>query len=67
MTKRWNKKVPVVGDEVSYNNVGMWRDRGIVAEIGPTSRGGDCMVNWKRFDFQCEECLRNLIVWEEPE
>lgn len=55
-----------VGMTVSYRDVNLWSDRGVVEKIGPTAKGGDCLVRWSRSNILSEECLFNLRSWAEP-
>ena len=53
-----------VGQQVSYADINLRAYKGVVVAVGSTSKGGDCMVQWARYQgqFASEECSGNLIV-----
>lgn len=50
------------GDKVCYQGVqGYLGDTGTITSLGPTKRGGDCLVRWNHNqNIQSEERLSNL-------
>ena len=48
------------GDDVTYNDINLRYYSGVIISIGPTKKGGDCLVKWNNFPFVSEEYLPNL-------
>jgi hypothetical protein len=51
------------GDRVTYADVNLRDNRGVVVAVQRGPRGGDCVVHWTRpLDVTSEECAFNLKV-----
>lgn len=61
-----SKVAPRTGDVVTYADVNLWSYRGVVIDVGPQAKGGDCSIRWNRSNGPTGECLNNLRIVVPP-